>query len=153
MKIENIIKYAFWMLLLGNLSNISAIAPHLPEGVTDRKWDLKQMYINQLPVDSLTVADMGMSLIFNGQGRFFQLAHSDSLDATAVMEGYWSYTSSYVLNAAETVGMQNIWYGFKVTYLGYDHLVLTFTKPDLQDPTKSNLVEFRFVADNSIGEE
>lgn len=147
MKIFNNIRPVLLILFLMSSKALWAIAGPNPffETIVDRKWDLKQMYINKLPVDSFKVADMDMSLIFNSQGKFFQLAYVASLNAKGAIEGTYS-----VLKNSIRVGQAEVWYDFQIEYLGENHLVLVFTQLDPKT-SLTNTIEYRLVADNSVG--
>lgn len=116
----------------------------------DRKWDLKQMYVNELPVDSLEIVKIGMSFVFNSQDKAYQINYNAITNSPmAMVMDYTVNANNNTIRLVNTADLSLV-YNFKILYIGKNHLVLTFSSPDPKNASVIRSIEYRFVADNSI---
>lgn len=153
-------KLLFTILLLCGINELWAIASPIPPNMIylrDRKWDVRQIYVNQMPVDSHQVADLAISFAFMpDDNKCYYFVQNDSLGEQIGVEMSYSTVENiqgdnYII-VHESSNPSAVWYNFHIEHISKDHLVLKFTQisADDSDPTPVKTIEYRFVADNSI---
>lgn len=119
----------------------------------DRKWDLRQIYFNNVPVDSLYIVERKISMGIGTDGSYYHIGVDSLTNQGYAVPFYCQIDENAAIptiKVAQSADMHDVFYNFNIVYIGKDHLVLTFKQADLQNPSMLVTVEYRFVADNSV---